>query len=547
MNKNVHKKILYIEDDPEARYLMADIFRFKGYTYLEAARGLEGINLAKEHLPNLILIDLQLPDMQGYEVTTHLKSLPQLEKTPIIALTAETKKDVKELVLTAGCDGYISKPINITEFLFKIEEYLAGKKDAISPDSEKEFLQKYNIQLVSKLKKKIIELEDLNSNLTKVNKELSDSRDSLTRYNDRLFYLNSVANYLRIQKDPAIMSRVLPQKIVEGFQVDRCILFELNSESNSLTYFSSAGIPPSELTELTLTLSPDFLKQIKAEGGFLWIKVASDIVNQSLLNLAKLLNTTSFIIGNLADLHTSSADRLELGEAIEKSLLDLNIQFAKNLIFFIDKNKIPDNFATYEIRILKSFLQTVSVIYENMVLYARLRKLYEIKAQEATRDGLTKLYNYRYFMQELERETNRARRFKTSFSLLMIDIDFFKKYNDQYGHLEGDRVLQTMSNLFMQNTRTTDTVARYGGEEFVVILPGLKKKDAKFIGEKLRNLIANHDFFNEEMKTHCRITISIGLANNPEDSQDPAVLLKLADKALYKAKHEGRNKVCVSN
>lgn len=547
MSTKPTKKILYIEDDPEARYLMADIFRYKGYSYIEAARGLEGIQLAKEHLPHLILIDLQLPDMQGYEVTTLLKSLPELENTPIIALTAETQKDVRSLVITAGCDGYISKPINITEFLFKIEEYLAGKKDHISPDSEKLFLQKYNIQLVSKLKKKIIELEELNSNLTKVNKDLSESRDYLAKYNDRLFYLNTVANYLRTQIDPNKMVRVLPQKVVKGFQVDRCVLFDLNQESNVLLHFASAGIASSDLMDISFSLSSVLLKQIKDEGGIIWIKSQEEILDQSLLNLAEDLQSSSFIIGNLRELHTHSEVDTEIGVAIEKTQLDLNVQFAKDIIFFIDKGTSNELFATYEIRILKSFLQTVSVIYENMVLYTRLHKLYEIKVQEAMRDGLTKLYNYRYFIQELERETNRARRFNTSFSVLMIDIDFFKKYNDTYGHLEGDKILRTMADLFVHNTRSTDTVARYGGEEFVVVLPGLKKKDAKMIAEKLRKLIEDHDFFNEEVQSHDKLTISIGVANFPDDSKQPSQLLKLADKALYQAKNEGRNRVSEAN
>jgi len=543
MSTKPTKKILYIEDDPEARYLMADIFRYKGYSYIEAARGLEGIQLAKEHLPHLILIDLQLPDMQGYEVTTLLKSLPELENTPIIALTAETQKDVRSLVITAGCDGYISKPINITEFLFKIEEYLAGKKDHISPDSEKLFLQKYNIQLVSKLKKKIVELEELNNNLTKLNQDLSESRDYLAKYNDRLFYLNTVANYLRTQIDPLKMARALPQKMVKGFQVDRCILFDLNRETNVLLHFASAGIASSELMDVSFSLSSGLMKQIKEESGIVWIKSMEEILDPALLSLAENLQSTSFIIGNLRELHTHSEEDTEIGIAIEKTQLDLNVQFAKDIIFFIDKGNSNEHFATYEIRILKSFLQTVSVIYENMVLYTRLHKLYEIKVQEAMRDGLTKLYNYRYFIQELERETNRARRFNTSFSILMIDIDFFKKYNDTYGHLEGDKILRTMADLFIHNTRSTDTVARYGGEEFVIILPGLKKKDAKMIAEKLRKLIEHHDFYNEEVQSYNKLTISIGVANFPEDSKQPSQLLKLADKALYQAKNEGRNRV----
>ncbi|MBN1408553.1 MAG: diguanylate cyclase [Calditrichaceae bacterium] len=540
MKEKTNKKILYIEDDPEARLLMADIFRYKGYIYIEASRGLEGIQLAKEHLPDLILIDLQLPDIQGYEVTTHLKSLPEIKSTPIIALTASTEREIKELVLTAGCDGYISKPINITEFLFNVEEYLAGKKDIINPENEKAFLQKYNIQLVSRLKKKIIELEGLNKNLKKLNRELYDSRDYLSQYNDRLFYMNNLANHLRTQNDPQKMARVLPQKMVEGFQVDRCIVFNLNIDNGSLQYFASAGIPSSELAEFNLKLSEDFIKLLHDEGGILWIKSKADILDKSLLEFSNILNVNSFIICNIADLHTQTSDRIEL-ENIRSSQLNA---YNENLIFFIDKSKTKKLFATYEIRILKSFLQTISVIYENMILYSKLHQLYEKKSQEAILDGLTKLYNYRYFIQELERETNRAKRYDQVFSLFMLDIDKFKNYNDTYGHPAGDVILKTISKVLIENIRNTDTVARYGGEEFVVILPGLERDEAIVLAEKLRTLISEHLFYNEDTKENCKITISIGVACFPEDNENPSDLIKSADKALYQAKQTGRNKVC---
>ena len=546
MKDKTNKKILYIEDDPEARLLMADIFRYKGYIYIEASRGLEGIQLAKEHHPDLILVDLQLPDIQGYEVTTHLKSLLELKNTPIIALTASAEKEIKDLVLTAGCDGYISKPINITEFLFNVEEYLAGKKEVINPENEKLFLQKYNIQLVTRLKKKIIELESLNSNLKKLNRELYDSRDYLSQYNDRLFYMNNLANHLRTQNDPQKMARVLPQKMVEGFQVDRCILFNLDKNNGSLEYFASAGIPSSELTEFKLKLSEDLIKLLHDEGGILWIKSRADILDKSLLEFSNILNVNTFIMCNISDLHTRTNDRIEIDNILNNIKSSQISGHNKHILFFLDKSKIKKLFATYEVRILKSFLQTVSVIYENMVLYSKLHQLYEKKSQEAILDGLTKLYNYRYFMQELERETNRAKRYDQVFSLFMLDIDKFKNYNDTYGHLAGDRILQTISELLLKNIRNTDTVARYGGEEFVVILPGLGREEAIILAEKLRNLIAEHSFYNEEIKEDCHITISIGVAYFPEDNEDPSELIKSADKALYHSKQTGRNKVCSS-
>jgi len=535
--------ILYIEDDPEARYLMSDIMRYKGYVYLEASRGLDGIKLAEKYKPDLILIDLRLPDMQGYEVTTHLKSLTALQKTPIIALTADTQKNIKEMVLTAGCDGYISKPINVTEFLFKVEEYLAGKREYVGPDDEKFFLQRYNIQLVSRLKKKITELEELNENLNKLNSELFNSQEKLSAYNDRLFYLNNLANYLRTLRDPQTLIEMLPSKIVESFQLKRCIIFRLDPSEHKIETVAAKGISFSVLGTIKLKLSKTFFRGLSKQSGVLWIKDPAEIVDRSLLKLAEKLNSNAFLLANLSNLGAHQ----ETTRMVRKLTSDMSggkeIASPGRFLIFLDKGASGGGFVTYEVRILKSFLQTVAIIYENMQLYARLMNLYKIKARQAIQDGLTKVYNYRYFVQELEREANRTKRFHTPFSLLMIDVDHFKRYNDTHGHLEGDRVLKAIALILDKNTRTTDTVSRYGGEEFTVILPGLKKKEAALIGQKLRELIANHHFIDSKHSPCCEITISIGVAACPEDSLDPKLVLQMADSALYRAKEMGRNRV----
>ncbi len=540
------KKILYIEDDPEARTLMADIIQFKGYTYLSAGRGLEGIRLAQQHQPDLILVDLGLPDMQGYEVTTHLKSLPGLKNTPIIALTAEVQGDVREIVLTAGCDGYIAKPINVTEFLFKIEEFLAGKKEIVEPGREKLFLQKYNIQLVSRLKKKITELEDVNADLRKVNQELILSREELAKYNDRLFYLNNLANYLRALRSPNQLIEILPQKIIDGFQIGRCIIFEITTKHRRLLPLSSAGKPLSALRNIKVKLSESFIDTLMYEKGFIWIKEAAEITDKNLLKLVEKLNSNHFILANLNFLGTQN-DATSLMQSLSQTEgIDMLDKPSRKLMIFLDKGPEGRTFATYEIRILKSFLQSVAIIYENMMLYSRLIELYKIKSQEAIIDGMTKLYNYRYFVQELQREANRTKRFHTPFSLLMIDIDHFKQYNDRYGHLEGDKILRQMGALFNKNTRTTDTVARYGGEEFAIILPGLKKEEARIIAEKLQHIVEDYSFESVAHAPAAKITISIGLASCPEDSINPQIILQLADNALYQAKRNGRNRVVVN-
>jgi len=538
--------ILYIEDDPDARYLMADIVRFKGYVYIEASRGLDGIKMAEKYSPDLILIDLILPDIHGYEVTTHLKSIKSLRNTPIIALTAQTQKNVKEMVLTAGCDGYISKPINVSEFLFKIEEFLAGKREVMEPDDEKLYLQKYNVQLVSRLKKKITELEELNNSLSSLNNELFSSQEELSNYNDRLFYLNNLANYLRRLRDPDALFEVLPAKMVESFQLKRCVLFEINPKNYKLSAISSRGISRSALDKIKLSLSESLLEQITQRSGVLWIKDNAEIVDQTLLKFAGKIKSNSFLLANLYNLSTRK-DSTGIFRKISSDLTDdINIPYSKRLLIFLDKDLEDHTFLTYEVRILKSFLQSVAVILENMFLYTRLMDSYKIKAQQAIHDGLTKIYNYRYFIQELERETNRTKRFHSPFSVLMIDVDFFKKYNDKYGHLEGDKVLKTIARILNDNTRTTDTAARYGGEEFAVLLPGLKKQEAVLIGQKLRELIAAHDFKNKKKSGKIKLTISIGVASCPEDSLDMNIVLDMADRALYRAKERGRNQVCTA-
>ena len=107
------RKLLYIEDDADSREMISDVLHLHGFKFLGASRGLEGIRIATQELPDLILLDINLPEMDGYEVTTLLRSVKSLENTPIIAISVETDEGSRERILTAGCQGFISKPINI--------------------------------------------------------------------------------------------------------------------------------------------------------------------------------------------------------------------------------------------------------------------------------------------------------------------------------------------------------------------------------------------------------------------------------------------------
>ena len=196
----------------------------------------------------------------------------------------------------------------------------------------------------------------------------------------------------------------------------------------------------------------------------------------------------------------------------------------------------PAAFPKAEIRFLTLVARQASMALLNA-------QLYQEKLELSVTDDLTKLANRRQMQTRLEMEWNRARRFKTTMSVLMIDIDLFKRYNDINGHLLGDEVLSRFARVLEGNTRKVDTVARFGGEEFVVILPGQDKKTAASVGEKLRRAVAETEFSSTSSQPKGHLTITVGVATFPEDSQDPTELIDRADLALYVAKRAGRDQV----
>ena len=184
-------------------------------------------------------------------------------------------------------------------------------------------------------------------------------------------------------------------------------------------------------------------------------------------------------------------------------------------------------FGANDIKMLTLVANQVALAMANARLYTQTREL-------SVTDELTGVFNRRHFSQVLQLEWKRAVRFKRDLSLLMIDVDFFKRYNDTYGHLKGDDVLRQMGDLLMTNLREVDTVARFGGEEFIVLLPDTDKRGATAVAEKLRHMV------QEKIEN---ITISVGVGNFPDDVQEMEDLIDHADIALYSAKDTGRNRV----
>lgn len=161
----------------------------------------------------------------------------------------------------------------------------------------------------------------------------------------------------------------------------------------------------------------------------------------------------------------------------------------------------------------------------------------------ATSDGLTGLYNHRYFQERWRREVQRARRYNESLSLMIIDVDHFKNFNDTMGHPQGDVLLKELSTLLTRSVREVDLVARYGGEEFVIVLPKTPKTDAVILAQRVGSMVAQHPFRHRDVQPGGRLTISVGVSAFPDDGADASEVIIAADKALYRAKRGGRDSV----
>lgn len=158
-------------------------------------------------------------------------------------------------------------------------------------------------------------------------------------------------------------------------------------------------------------------------------------------------------------------------------------------------------------------------------------------------DDLTQVFNYRYFYARLNEEVHRSMRSRALFSLVLMDIDNFKKYNDTYGHRQGDMILAKLAGLLKATLRSTDILARYGGEEFAAILPSTEKENAVLMGERLRKAVEEAEFISLDGVPLGRITVSVGVAAFLVDAKDGEELVKKADAACYVAKEKGKNRV----
>lgn len=213
----------------------------------------------------------------------------------------------------------------------------------------------------------------------------------------------------------------------------------------------------------------------------------------------------------------------------------------ENFIFPLQEKNKPLGYLLLR-GLSKEDQEKAMILGHQFALALRRIKLYEEIEKTAITDSLTEIYTRRYFLERLQEEFKRSKKRDSMLSLLMIDVDFFKSFNDQYGHLVGDKILRDVGYMIKQTIREIDFAGRYGGEEFSVVLPDTDNQGAQLAAERIRKVI--EETLIKAYDTAINVTVSVGLTTFPADGKTAEELMDKADWALYRAKKLGRNKVC---
>ena len=381
--------------------------------------------------------------------------------------------------------------------------------------------------------------------------ELTKIKQELERTKTELGILYEISNAMRttLRLDEILYIILTGVTAHIGLGFNRALLFLINERDGLIE--GKMGIGPETGEEANRIWSQiegekmdleDLINAYKVsnnvlESGFnrqiLQLKFSLQEKKENLLALAVLegmpLHLTKETIQNY-----KNSPIIDLLKSDELVLIPLKAKDKVNGII------VADNFITKK-PITKDDLRMLIMLANQAGLAIENSQLYEKTVMRAHMDSLTELWNHGYFQYLLHTELEKAKVTQTPLSLVMLDIDDFKVYNDSLGHQAGDKILKELATLLKNQSRKMDYVCRYGGEEFTVILPFTDEKEAFMIAERLRENIKRHPFVHEEILPNKKLTVSLGVASFPKNGSLPSELITDSDKALYEAKHKGKD------
>ncbi len=464
--------ILIVEDSRTQLQAIEMSLNKEGFRVITAKDGIEGYHKVITESPDLIISDINLPELNGYQFCRLIKNENATSYIPIILLTSLGQKQDRFWGLKAGADRYILKDTSMDPLVKEVKTLIAEK--------------------IGKIKK----------------------RQSQSAGGDI--------------KDATIMSRV-------NYLFDK-LLFEstiMGEIKNLATLVNDRTMLLNEFFKIMTALfdykASSFLI-MSGENTVLYLDLKDGMLSDENIKTVKDAYSNDIKIEIISGMEYNNK-KMHMPYSID-STLNIQKECLGNIFIFNDREYGINN------------RNTLTLIGKDLAVVVKLMLLYEENERLSITDGLTKVHNRRYFNAQIEKEFEKAKRYNSKLTLIMLDIDHFKLLNDNYGHQQGDMVLIHLARILKDNVRNIDLIARYGGEEFAVLMSGADKKEGAIVAEKLRKKIEVYPFpALQKGSEPLKATISLGVAEYSADMNSTDDLVKSADNVLYKAKKDGRNRV----
>ncbi|MBK9977401.1 MAG: diguanylate cyclase [Gemmatimonadetes bacterium] len=484
-------RILIADDDTAIVQTMTWVLKEHGYDVVAAHQGARVLELMEERTPDLVLLDVMFPDADGYQILERIKGDDRWRDVPVLMVSSLPPEEAAVRTLGLGAADFVKKPFRVKELLARIQAQLRMRAILRSANDTLRHVEAEleRVREEAENRRKLVDI-------------LHDVTDDLS--SDEIYHLlaRRVARALDLTHCSVILARVgeRPRVVATAFEQASARNFELDLDRYpEIRAALDTGRPVLVEDVMTSPLYADVRQR--------WVRDGTMVTTRSVIALPFALDQTQ-------------AGVFFLRRALnEPKLTPEDIEFADTVV-----------------KAAVAAVQRAKVLETTMADNRRLEVL-------AHTDPLTAVLNRRALTERLNSELERVKRYETQVSLLLIDIDHFKRVNDTYGHLVGDDVLTDVGALLQSAVRSVDVVARYGGEEFVIALPETGLMGATVFAERIRELIEEHRF-SHAGGSELHLTASVGVACYPSPGLETVEdLLATADQALYRAKAEGRNRV----
>ena len=481
--------ILVVDDTPNILQLLFNYLNNAGYKILVAQNGKKALKVSEAMQPDLILLDIMMPELDGFATCRYLKTNSSTKDIPVIFMTALAQPEEKVQGLMLGAVDYITKPIEEQELLARIHIHLSLQN--LHEHLAKEIARQ---KLLHEISDRIRQSLDLNLILKTATKEI------------RAF----------LECDFVALAQIEKQNI----KIQSCSAVEKVSSKLEQTISYSSLCSSSEEYKSYL------------EGNIRVFQQQESLVHPH--------NTDTFecnarlVVPILIDrTDIFDCDPSQIAARDTTTILNPNYLYGW---LVAERDRSPRPWQEEEIGFLKELTTQLAIAIKQGQLHKRISQL-------AILDSLTNVYNRRYFDRQLNLEWRRLKRISAPMSLIMCDVDYFKIYNDTYGHQKGDCCLQTIARAIASVLkRPGDILARYGGEEFAVILPHTDLAGAASLAKSIKAAVRELNLPHANSLTDSVVTISMGIASTiPSSEDEPHLLLEAADHALYQAKERGRD------